>query len=402
MDVNTTSEDNLVLSEEQFKSRNIVKSSLRRHPINSIAIPATKILSTTVLYEVLCSNGELEWSLWIRYDKFYHLHKEMLKLWHNRVSYQDRLPPFPEKHNKLFVDHLDQHFVQVRHILLANYLKRILSTRAWRSSRAFIAFVIPGVHCFDCIIHTDSNITNAAADADVPVNAATNAATNVAADANANVNVNVNVNANSSSAVDQDDQKHISPGHSPSTRPHGFSYYGTRGIVEHAVMPASNDELDSVVDNATQSVSGSASLYDAPIRAFPTSEELETHDVTFIPEVTDISIPAAQILRGDHVIYQLDISNALKSQPYGSWVVLKRFAEFREFNVILRNIVADLFPRILRDLPHLPGREPKLLVNHLDPTFIEKRRLLLENYLRVLVALPDVQRIPEFLEFLGV
>lgn len=99
---------------------------------------------------------------------------------------------------------------------------------------------------------------------------------------------------------------------------------------------------------------------------------------------------------------QVDVSNELQAHHFSSWVVLKRFQEFFDLDAKLRAWLDEQQPDLLQYLPALPPREFKVFVDHLDPTFIEKRRILIQSYLRVLIALPVVRTSVILLEFLGV
>jgi len=59
-------------------------------------------------------------------------------------------------------------------------------------------------------------------------------------------------------------------------------------------------------------------------------------------------------------------------------------------------------PAVLEGMPPAPTRRAKLLFDHMDDTFVEQRRVLLENYLNRLLHCPDVVRSEIFLSFLGV
>jgi hypothetical protein len=42
-----------------------------------------------------------------------------------RVRVSWGLPPFPDKHWKIFTDHLDPDFINIRRTILENYLKKV-------------------------------------------------------------------------------------------------------------------------------------------------------------------------------------------------------------------------------------------------------------------------------------
>lgn len=117
-----------------------------------------------------------------------------------------------------------------------------------------------------------------------------------------------------------------------------------------------------------------------------------------VQEVTSVRVPVAQVLR-EHVIYQVELSNSAKASNFSSWVVLKRFKEF----VALRAAMLEaLDPHEAALLPPLPRRRSKVLVDHLERGFIEERRLLLQDWLRIVSRMPQTRNIPAVLQFLGV
>jgi len=125
-------------------------------------------------------------------------------------------------------------------------------------------------------------------------------------------------------------------------------------------------------------------------------EELLPDDV----EITSISIPATRTM-SDHVLYQIDVTNARKRKTYSKWAVLKRFGQFYEMDTAMR---ADFVGQqaVLDSLPPPPQRKAKLFNDHMDENFVEQRRVLLEHYLTKLLHCPDVVRNKSFLTFLGV
>jgi hypothetical protein len=117
-------------------------------------------------------------------------------------------------------------------------------------------------------------------------------------------------------------------------------------------------------------------------------------------EVTGVTIPQTRLM-SDHVLYQVDVSNARKRKTFSKWTVLKRFGQFFELDHELRaNFAGD--ERTLALLPASPVRQSKLLYDHMDPHFIEHRRVLLENYLHKLLLMPIIAKNAAFLTFLGV
>jgi len=111
-------------------------------------------------------------------------------------------------------------------------------------------------------------------------------------------------------------------------------------------------------------------------------------------EITGVDVPAAQILKHDHVVYQINVENNQKRTSYQRWTVLKRYVEFYQLYQDLQKAGVDM--------PFLPSRSPKVVVDHLAPRFIEKRRLHIECWLKYCIRHPPTARHHLFLTFLGV
>lgn len=119
-------------------------------------------------------------------------------------------------------------------------------------------------------------------------------------------------------------------------------------------------------------------------------------------EITRITLPQAQILKNDHAIFTINCTNENKRKSFGEWSVLKRFAEFHAYDIQIRNHFAESNPTALEFLPTLPGRSPKLLIDHLEESFIERRRILLEAYCKRVIRQPQFRKHPLTLRFFGV
>jgi hypothetical protein len=117
-------------------------------------------------------------------------------------------------------------------------------------------------------------------------------------------------------------------------------------------------------------------------------------------EVTELSIPRTRTM-SDHVLFQIDCVNDRKRTSLSKWTVLKRFGQFYEMDSELRGSFAEQ-PEVAAALPSAPKRESKLLVDHMSPTFVEQRRLLLEQYLKKMMTCIPVLQSPIFLKFIGV
>jgi len=102
----------------------------------------------------------------------------------------------------------------------------------------------------------------------------------------------------------------------------------------------------------------------------------------------------------DHVLYQIDVTNARKDAPFDKWTVLKRFGQFYDMDCAVRAAFLDK-PDMLTKLPEPPERKAKLFNDHMDNTFVEHRRVLLQNYLSNMLSVIEVVRNKDFLVFFG-
>lgn len=80
---------------------------------------------------------------------------------------------------------------------------------------------------------------------------------------------------------------------------------------------------------------------------------------------------------------------------------MKRYSQFYDMDTAVRTAFATNF-EVLNSMPAAPARQAKLLTDHMDNTFVEQRRVLLENYLSKMIKVEAVVRHPVFLLFLGV
>jgi hypothetical protein len=130
------------------------------------------------------------------------------------------------------------------------------------------------------------------------------------------------------------------------------------------------------------------------------TEKKKIEDIPDDIEITGVSIPATRQM-SDHVLYQIDIINSKKVKEYEKWTVLKRFGQFYEMDSLVRSSLSEK-QDVLATLPATPERKLKLFNDHSDVSFVESRRVLLENYLQKMVEIEDVVRDKHFLAFLGV
>jgi len=112
-------------------------------------------------------------------------------------------------------------------------------------------------------------------------------------------------------------------------------------------------------------------------------------------EVTDISVPKWRKMT-DHILYTLDVTN---KHTQSNWIMLKRYTQFHRMD---RKVRKDLPDQIKEKLPRRPGRKAKMWKDHMKPDFIEKRRVMLESYLRHILTISEYAHNHNFLDFIGV
>merc|ERR1719273_2880210 len=111
-------------------------------------------------------------------------------------------------------------------------------------------------------------------------------------------------------------------------------------------------------------------------------------------EVTDITIPKFRKMT-DHILYTIEVTN---SNIKSNWIVLKRYTQF--FN--MDNKCRENLEKQGVKLPERPHRKAKVMFDHMSSFFIERRRVLMQNYLRKVLLIPQYAHHVDFLEFLGV
>jgi len=131
-----------------------------------------------------------------------------------------------------------------------------------------------------------------------------------------------------------------------------------------------------------------------------TSEIKSSEEMPDDVEITGVTIPATRSM-SDHILYQIDVVNSRKRKSFSKWTVLKRFGQFYEMDCAVRASFVDR-SEISNAMPAPPQRRAKLFNDHMDTSFVDQRRVLLENYLQKMLSIVDVVRNKDFLTFLGV
>jgi len=325
-----------ILTESSRTSRfdRVFQSIKYGDTIKTISIPGYHISDDVVFYEVVVTNTRLRWNLWVRFDSFTLLHL-LLKDLAKELNDEDAelIPPIPDKHFKVLIDHLSQEFVENRRALLENFLQKINKNPTLRYAEDFIHFLLPPKEWI---------LTP-------PVGSRANPYLK---------------------GAKCDDEKILD------TPP-------KRGLEE---------KLDDLNESGVPNFS---------------ERENEMLNVTEQDEITGIEIRSARVLDADqnsdaHAVYHIHVRNVNKDTGYNIWTVMKRFMEFVNFDKKLRETLVVDHPADVFCLPHLPPKLIKSWTNHTKAAFIEKRRVLLQVYLRRMIRYPLFRRHPLTLAFLGV
>jgi len=130
----------------------------------------------------------------------------------------------------------------------------------------------------------------------------------------------------------------------------------------------------------------------------PKSDRTGALEISWQDEITGISITKSKTLE-NHTLYHIDLENENKPKTHGSWTVLKRYCDVFKFDANLRSGIAVKYPDCLKLMPTFPPRSSKIFTNHNDPVFIERRRVLLNNYCQDLIKYPVFRRHPVTINF---
>jgi len=333
-------------TQRSSRYKRIFSSMKKGAYIETISIPGWHVASDVVFYEVVLSNKQFCWNCWIRFSSFTILHLLLKDLFKNLTNEEMRvhLPPFPEKQSKMLTDHFSEEFIENRRALLENYLQKINLDTTLRYAEDFISFLLPPQEQVES--SQSSNSWKAAF-------------------SKSNVN-------------SYDDVKRIAP-----------------------------SALDELTTN-TKSASNSPVVVNR--YRFVDREKKLMLFVSEKDEITGISVKATTTLRDQagrfgslpFVIYHVHVRNTNMGKDFNVWIVMKRFHEFVDFDEQLRAQLSVTNLTSVSQLPKLPPKFNKSWTDHLNPVFIEKRRILLQVYLRRLIRYPLFRRHPLTLTFLGV
>lgn len=437
----------LPLSPEQ-RARQMIHRALREAaqqttPLQHVCVTAYHIHDDLVLYDIIVQAGDnLRWLITRRFAEFDALNYAL----ENSVRNVETLPPFPSKEWRWFVDHYSHEFLSQRQALLDNYVRKILTMSKLRSCSSFLDFLKPNRE--DLMEEEEEEKRQGEAYQQHLTHA----------------QQQQQQKQHPQSPLHQQHQQQHSSRNSSASR---ASILASTSMTDGLFEPRSyDDEAESLRRERLASLSASSAngavevepaLYSdtsasqtrrtshshiytpekhthasasaasstaatpaaTPSAAYPTTsnfyDPLMTVDPLWVSsEVSDVSIPAAQVLRANHVVFQVNIENLAKLSAFSKWTVLKRYEEFYRLDLKIRSEIKKIetsspslsegmaeAQRLLAKLPLLPKRQLKMLTDHLQTRFIEKRRLLLEVYLRKLITIPEICNMDCVLDFLG-
>lgn len=395
-----------LLSPEK-QARQLIQNTLQaassgERPLQYVSVPSYRICGDLVLYDVLVQgSNNLRWLLTRRFAEFAALNVAL----ENSVRNVESLPPFPSKEWRVLVDHFSPEFLAQRQALLDNYVRKILTMSKLRGCSSFLEFLRPSRK--DLMDESESPILRAHLRPAASLPSGSSPSRSVLA---------------SSSMTDgvfeprsYDDEAQSERREQLESLSQSQSEDGVSGV-------HSESEDDSRLQSSSQIYPTQISFTQAPSLASPISVSSPsayspilispispTSPIWVSSEVSDVAIPAAQIVR-QHVVFQVNIENVAKLSAFSKWTVLKRYEEFFRLDQAIRESIRpkdeslqaiEESQRTLAKLPLLPKRQAKLLIDHLQTRFIEKRRLLLEVYLKKLITVPELVGLDCVLDFLG-
>jgi len=112
-----------------------------------------------------------------------------------------------------------------------------------------------------------------------------------------------------------------------------------------------------------------------------------------------VTSTAVESVAGSKVVYYV---LETKSSLQGGAVVATtphRFSDFIELQATVRSMFGS--SHLSKSIPPMPGKLPKMGVDHFDVKFIEDRRTALDSYMQAIGKFPGIMDVPGFEDFLG-
>lgn len=155
-----------ILTTPDSRARHYISQCIRDalsgiRPLQNIHVSQWRRVSGAIFYDIVVeAPNNIRWSLSRRYQEFYDLNKGMEMM----VRNYDGLPPFPDKQWKVLTDHYSEEFLCTRQVLFNNYLKKLLASKKLQSSALFLEFLRPNHHDMLSNVHQFNKHSPQAAD----------------------------------------------------------------------------------------------------------------------------------------------------------------------------------------------------------------------------------------------
>lgn len=378
------------LSAEQ-RARQLIHLSLReaatgQKTLQHVCVPSYRIVGDLVLYDILVQAADnLRWLLTRRFAEFAALNSAL----ENSVRNVESLPPFPSKEWRWTTDHLSPEFLQQRQALLDNYCRKILGMSKLRGCSSFLEFLRPSredlmdsptspqptpAAAQQANSHSNSNTptpsnggvpngTQPGTPGRSPYNAspivghgavspstlpAYPSSTTLAAASEAIASTSMtdamfeprsyedeakserrerlaSMSANSEAGT----SFAVSPSMSPSSSSMAMSRRTSRSQIYDPPPPTHVSFAPPGAAAASNAIAATAAAAATSSHAFPSPLSSDV-PLWLSPEVSDVSIPAAQVLRGDHTVFQVNVENIAKLSSFSRWTVLKSVARDKQ------------------------------------------------------------------------
>jgi hypothetical protein len=114
--------------------------------VTGVAVPQVRLMSDHVLYQVDVVNSRKRrsfqrWTVLKRFAQFVELDEQLREAFAHRPDVIDALPLAPEKYSKLLYNHMDDHFVEQRRVVLENYLQKLMLVTPVLYNQQFLTFL---------------------------------------------------------------------------------------------------------------------------------------------------------------------------------------------------------------------------------------------------------------------
>jgi hypothetical protein len=114
--------------------------------VTSITIPTIRMMNDHVLYQVDVMNERKrksfqKWTVLKRFQQFHDMDEKLRLVFADKQQILDQLPVVPDKYSKLLYDHMDDHFVEQRRVLLEHYMQKLMTIYPIYYDETFLSFL---------------------------------------------------------------------------------------------------------------------------------------------------------------------------------------------------------------------------------------------------------------------